>query len=46
MGYQPTAGVVSLSSAGPEEMDLQSGGLEIGVSVEVSFDLTEPGGIS
>jgi uncharacterized protein len=40
-GYQPTAGFVGLSSAAGEEMTLQPGGLEIGVSVEVTFDLGE-----
>lgn len=38
--YQPTAAFVGLSSAGPEEMTLQPGGLEIGVSVEVVFELS------
>jgi uncharacterized protein YggE len=39
LAYQPTAGFVGLSSPADEEMTLQPGGLEIGVSVEVAFDL-------
>lgn len=41
LAYEPTGGLVAFSSAAGEEMTLQPGGLEIGVSVEVTFDLGE-----
>jgi hypothetical protein len=45
VGYQPTAAFVELSSAGRDEVTLQPGGLETGVSVEVVYELKGDAGI-
>jgi uncharacterized protein YggE len=37
--YEPAEGFVALARSEPEDMSLQTGGLEIGISVDVTFDL-------